>query len=153
MKTEVNKRCFIKPSKLVSQSSHLNDACWINRNNFVQWQTQDLCFPMCKRQQCSSCMKDANAFFLFVSLMQKCVCQDSDEWQYLLKQQDHQVLTTSLQTGQTLWRIYWQDLDLSFFFTPWVKTTLPRQFSIAWLSFSSSCFRIFWLRFRNFSEH
>lgn len=32
-----------------------------------------------KNQQCSSCMKDANAFFLFVSLMQKCVCQDSDK--------------------------------------------------------------------------
>jgi len=44
-------------------------------------------------------MKDANSFFLFVSLMQKRVCQDSDEWQYLPKQQDHQVLTTSLQVG------------------------------------------------------
>lgn len=44
-------------------------------------------------------MKDVNAFFHFVSLMQKCVCQDSDKWQYLLKQQDHQVLTTALQVG------------------------------------------------------
>lgn len=52
-----------------------------------------------KKQQCPSCRKDANAFFLFVSLMQKCVCRDSDKWQHLLKQQDHQVLTTSLQVG------------------------------------------------------
>lgn len=54
---------------------------------------------MYEKQQCPSCRKDANAFFRFVSLMQKCVCQDSDKWQHLLKQQDHQVLTTSLQVG------------------------------------------------------
>lgn len=120
-----------KHTKLNSQISHLSNACQINRKSFVQQQNLNLCFPMCKKQQHSFCRQDANAFFLPVSLKQKCARQDSDKWQYSWKQQDHQVLTTSVQGGQALWSTNSQDLHLSLFLHPMSEACTAKEFSAA----------------------